>query len=205
VAERNAYGDFGTPQFFDPGDNPIPSSAIGNATLFTGRRYDPESGLIDYRTRNQEPRGGKPLTDEEIEEYCRREQQSKAGGFEAPLNLPMPTGTKYRCLVSVNRARQRVMPCRTIDCAIPCQYRMHHDTWWLLPGPLILLDELIYDTCECEDSLRPGSKNPEDEDTLSDPSSQWEDYKKACLDADQQEILDAVKQLGLPLCGTTLR
>jgi RHS repeat-associated protein len=59
VVERYEYLDYGEPSFFDSSGSPIGDSAIGNPYLFTGRRYDPESGLYYYRTRYLDPVAGR--------------------------------------------------------------------------------------------------------------------------------------------------
>ncbi|MFC1524959.1 RHS repeat-associated core domain-containing protein [Planctomycetota bacterium] len=51
VAERYSYDAYGNVTFMDANYNTIPQSAIGNDYLFTGRRYDPETGLYFYRAR----------------------------------------------------------------------------------------------------------------------------------------------------------
>jgi RHS repeat-associated protein len=59
VVERYAYGDFGAPTILDPNGAPRAGSAIGNPYLYTGRRYDPESGFYYYRIRYLDPRTGR--------------------------------------------------------------------------------------------------------------------------------------------------
>lgn len=50
AVERHDYADYGQP--LDPVTLvPLISSSISNPLLFTGRRYDPETSLYDYRTR----------------------------------------------------------------------------------------------------------------------------------------------------------
>jgi len=56
VVERYEYDDYGAPTFLTPGGAPLgQASDVGNAILFTGRRYDAETGWYDYRTRFLEP------------------------------------------------------------------------------------------------------------------------------------------------------
>jgi YD repeat-containing protein len=59
AVERYEYQDYGEPNFFDGSGTPISSTAIGNPYLFTGRRYDPETGWYYCRTRYLEPRSGR--------------------------------------------------------------------------------------------------------------------------------------------------
>ena len=66
VVERYRYDDYGAPTFMDPGWSPQPGSSIGNSTLFTGRRYDGDTGLYYYRTRYFEPAVGRFTTRDSI-------------------------------------------------------------------------------------------------------------------------------------------
>ncbi len=59
VVERYGYGNFGQPALYDASWQTRTASAIGNPYLFTGRRWDPESGLYWYRTRYYDPRAGR--------------------------------------------------------------------------------------------------------------------------------------------------
>ncbi|MCK4659818.1 MAG: DUF4347 domain-containing protein [Phycisphaerae bacterium] len=63
IVERYEYGDYGQP--VDPATlRPISGdpSGIGNYSLFTGRRYDPETGWYHYRTRYLDPHAGRFTT-----------------------------------------------------------------------------------------------------------------------------------------------
>ncbi len=59
TAERSTYDAYASPSFFDSSGTTIAQSAIANAYLFTGRRYDPETGSYYYRARNLDPSGGR--------------------------------------------------------------------------------------------------------------------------------------------------
>jgi RHS repeat-associated protein len=59
VLEQYRYDDFGEPSFFDGSGSLLAGTQIGNDTLFTGRRYDPETGLYYYRTRYLDPIAGR--------------------------------------------------------------------------------------------------------------------------------------------------
>jgi len=59
VVERYDYDDFGKPQFFNGSGSPLVESAIGNPYLFTGRRYDQETGLYYFRNRYLDPSAGR--------------------------------------------------------------------------------------------------------------------------------------------------
>jgi len=62
VVERYEYGDYGTPLIMDAAGTVLASSTIGNPYLFTGRRYDPETGWYHYRTRYLDPAAGRFTT-----------------------------------------------------------------------------------------------------------------------------------------------
>ena len=51
VAERYEYNAYGKATIYDANFTERTVSAIGNAYLFTGRRYDPETGNYYYRNR----------------------------------------------------------------------------------------------------------------------------------------------------------
>src|SRR5262249_21267990 len=54
------------PSIFDNSGTALPASAIGNVVMFTGRWYDPETGLYDYRHRYLDPRTGRFTTKDPI-------------------------------------------------------------------------------------------------------------------------------------------
>ena len=60
VVERYDYGDYGQP--LDGAGVPLVRSAIGSPYLFTGRRYDDETGWYYYRTRYLDPAVGRFTT-----------------------------------------------------------------------------------------------------------------------------------------------
>jgi RHS repeat-associated protein len=62
VVERYEYDEFGSPQFFSGAGNAIPQSAIGNPYLFSGQRYDAETGLYDFGGRYLDPSAGQFIT-----------------------------------------------------------------------------------------------------------------------------------------------
>ena len=51
VVERYEYDVYGAVTIYDGSWVTLTASAIGNPYLFTGRRYDPESGNYHYRAR----------------------------------------------------------------------------------------------------------------------------------------------------------
>lgn len=66
TAERYSYDAYGQPSFADGSGNVIIQSAIGNPYLFTGRRYDDETSLYNYRTRYLDPIAGRFITRDTI-------------------------------------------------------------------------------------------------------------------------------------------
>ncbi len=66
VVEQYAYGDFGQPSFKDGGGAPLAHTAVGNPYLFTGREFDPETGLYFYRTRYLDPMAGRFISRDTI-------------------------------------------------------------------------------------------------------------------------------------------
>lgn len=59
VTERYRYGDFGHLTILSPQGSPRSSSAVGNSLFFTGRRFDPETGLYYFRHRYLDPALGR--------------------------------------------------------------------------------------------------------------------------------------------------
>jgi RHS repeat-associated protein len=66
VVEQYRYDDYGVPMFLNGAGTVIPETQITNATLFTGRRYDAETGNYYYRTRYLDPRVGRFTTRDTI-------------------------------------------------------------------------------------------------------------------------------------------
>ncbi len=62
VAESYTYSAYGRQRLFDNAGTEIPLSAVGNPYGYTGRRLDPESGLLHYRNRYHSPALGRFLT-----------------------------------------------------------------------------------------------------------------------------------------------
>ncbi len=61
VAERYEYDAFGKPTIYNKGYMVLTSSAIGNTHTFTGRQYEPETGLFYYRARHYDASQGRFL------------------------------------------------------------------------------------------------------------------------------------------------
>ncbi len=62
VVERYRYDEAGLPSFFTGGGAPLASSAIGNAWLFTGQRWDEETSFYYYNARFMDPLLGQFLS-----------------------------------------------------------------------------------------------------------------------------------------------
>lgn len=59
IVERYEYDPFGKVFFYNGSGTALMKSAIGNVVLFTGRSYNAESGLYDYRARTMNPNIGR--------------------------------------------------------------------------------------------------------------------------------------------------
>ena len=60
--ERYEYDSYGRRYIYDAGGGPLPESQAGNPYGFTGRRHDPETGLLILRNRYYSPDLGRFLT-----------------------------------------------------------------------------------------------------------------------------------------------
>ena len=61
VVEWVTYDVYGQPTIRDMNGTVVSQSAVGNPYLYTGREYDPESGLYFYRARHYDPGTGRFL------------------------------------------------------------------------------------------------------------------------------------------------
>jgi len=66
VVERYRYDDFGAPHVYSPTGDPRTASSVGNPSLFTGRAYDTDLQLYDYRSRHLHPGLGRFTTRDRI-------------------------------------------------------------------------------------------------------------------------------------------
>lgn len=62
VVELYDYDAFGNPTVYDATGAALPASAINNPVLYTGRTWQPELGLYDYRNRQYDPTTGRFTT-----------------------------------------------------------------------------------------------------------------------------------------------
>lgn len=69
IIEKYKYGVYGSVFITDVNDQPLIQSAIGNNRLFTGREYDPETGLYFYRARYYSPELGRFLQVDPIDNF----------------------------------------------------------------------------------------------------------------------------------------
>jgi len=69
IVERYTYDVFGEPTIYDANDTVISESSVGNPYMFTGRRFDAETGLYYYRARYYEPKLGRFLQPDPIGYY----------------------------------------------------------------------------------------------------------------------------------------
>ena len=110
VVERYSYDVFGEP-------NRV--SGIGNPYMFTGRRYDPETGLYYYRARYYSPELGRFLQPDPI----RYEDGLNLYGYV--LNNPVTEKDPYgevsaaRCQALYDQRRKRIL-CSFTDCFLNC-------------------------------------------------------------------------------------
>ena len=66
LVETYSYNVFGTPTIYDGDGDEISASAIGNPYMFTGRRYDEDTGLYYYRLRDYNPVLGRFMQNDPI-------------------------------------------------------------------------------------------------------------------------------------------
>jgi RHS repeat-associated protein len=90
VVERYRYDAFGQVTFLTPASAAIVSSAVTNNVLFTGRYYDTESRLYDFRARTYDPYLGRFLQRDPLGETASINLYAYASGN--PINAADPTG-----------------------------------------------------------------------------------------------------------------
>ena len=105
AVESYAYTPFGTPTMYNASGTVISASAVANPYLFTGRRYDEESGLYYYRYRMYNPQLGRFMRTDPIGyyvsmilyQYCGNNPVnwidpwglSASAEFSSPSNVPI--------------------------------------------------------------------------------------------------------------------
>lgn len=91
LVERYEYDVYGEVAIFDGNNNPLATSAIGNPYLFTGRRFDPESGNYYYRARIYSPSLGRFLSMDPLG-LAAGDYNLYRYVFNNPVNFVDPTG-----------------------------------------------------------------------------------------------------------------
>jgi len=86
LLESFDYDDFGTLLSPDAAYTPVTNSVTSNPYFFQGRRLDPESGLIDFRTRHLDPVTGRFVTPDPLGPWGDR--VSRGNGFAFEGNNP---------------------------------------------------------------------------------------------------------------------
>jgi len=122
VLERYEYGDYGEPAFLDPAGNPLSESAYGNPYLFTGRRFDPETGFYDFRTRYLDPFAGRFLTRDTIGIWADGANLGNGTAYVAndPATFVDPFGRKR----GTHNCDGRALKWDTKDCGATSRYRI---------------------------------------------------------------------------------
>lgn len=69
IVERYTYDVFGEPNVWDANGDALAVSSVGNPYMFTGRRFDTETGLYYYRARYYYPKLGRFLQTDPIGYY----------------------------------------------------------------------------------------------------------------------------------------
>ena len=115
LLEAYDYDNYGKPRFFNPAGSPIAQSAIGNALLFNGHRYDPETGLYDYRTRYFDPRAGRFTSRDSIgtwgDEGNLGNSNTYAGNNPWSAVDPMGTSGDMYLSIDIREPDWHVCPC----------------------------------------------------------------------------------------------
>ena len=103
IVEQYFYDPFGNPTFLDASGLPQTGairSAVDNPFLFTGRRFDPESDLYQYRYRNHSPVEGRFLSRDDIGIWTDGGSLGNGYAFVAnnPIALVDPFGRNSECI-----------------------------------------------------------------------------------------------------------
>jgi RHS repeat-associated protein len=91
IVERYEYDIYGAATIYDGNDVVLSVSAVGNPYLFTGRRFDPESGNYYYRARVYSPELGRFLSVDPLG-FDAGDYNLYRYVFNNPINATDPTG-----------------------------------------------------------------------------------------------------------------
>ncbi|MCP5094762.1 MAG: hypothetical protein GY943_04340, partial [Chloroflexi bacterium] len=95
IVEQYEYDVYGEVTIYDGSDNVLTATAIDNPYLFTGRRYDAESGNYYYRARHYNPEMGRFLSEDPLG-FGSGDYNLYRYVFNNPLNLLDPTGKSVK-------------------------------------------------------------------------------------------------------------
>jgi RHS repeat-associated protein len=112
LVERYEYGDYGQP--LDPSSlSDFVASSVGNPFLFTGRRYDVETGLYYYRTRCLDPAAGRFTSRDVLGIWGDPSSTGNTQAFSAssPFSRLDPFGTQAECPESQADMEKLVKQC----------------------------------------------------------------------------------------------
>lgn len=87
VVERYAYDAYGEVSIMDSVGTPLSNSAVGNPYMFTGRRYDPITGLYYYRARYYSAERGRFLQRDPIGIWG--DEENLGNGYAYVGNRPL--------------------------------------------------------------------------------------------------------------------
>ena len=105
--ERYAYHDFGAPRILAPDGTPRAGSLIGNPYMFTGRRFDGETGWYYSRTRYLDPVSGRFTTRDTIGIWADAGNLGNGYAYVGhnPASMIDPTGMKMETRNCVEREK----------------------------------------------------------------------------------------------------
>lgn len=100
VVEQYEYDNFGRPQFFTAGFVSMGSSSIGNPYLYSGRRYDSNTSLYNFRARWYDPAQGRFLVPDPdgFGNTDPRTLHRYVYAANDPLNNTDPSGKNWRAV-----------------------------------------------------------------------------------------------------------
>ncbi len=92
LVEQYEYDPYGVTSFFAADGSPISETAVGNTVLFTGQRWESETGLYNYRARFYNPEWGRFLSRDPL--GFRDSMNLYEYVVSNPINRIDPTGMK---------------------------------------------------------------------------------------------------------------